>query len=160
MAENLPCAPKRAGIHSPREDRALTNGKKKSKYSWWILETGEYGGSASAISAPSPRPALKEKTSRRRQTCSFTSGCVGRDPERNANGTPGSAAHKDPRSLGTRKDLNPLRGNKAARCPPAASGAAMEYCRGRRLKSGNTAEGRGFRIPASKTWSRTLASGR
>lgn len=115
--------------------------KKKSKYLWWILEAGEYGGSASAISASSPRPALKEKTSRRRQTCSFTSGCVGRDPERNANGTPGSAAHKDLRSLDSRKDLNPLRGNKAARCPPAVSGAAVRYCRGRRLKSGNTAEG-------------------
>lgn len=121
-----------------REDQALTNGEKKSKYLWWILE---YGGSASAISASSPRPALKEKMSRRRQTCSFTSGCVGRDPERNANGTPGSAAHKDPRSLDSRKDLNPLRGNKAARRPPAVSGAAIEYCRGRRLKSGNTAEG-------------------
>lgn len=34
---------------------------KKSKYLWWILEMGEYGGSASAISASSPRPALKEK---------------------------------------------------------------------------------------------------
>lgn len=107
------------------EDQALTNGKKKSKYLWWILETGEYGGSASAISASSPRPALKEKTPRRRQTCSFTSGCVGRDPERNANGTPGSAAHTDLRSLDSRKDLNPSGGNKAARYPPAVSGAAL-----------------------------------
>lgn len=35
--------------------------EKKSKYLWWILEMGEYGGSASAINASSPRPALKEK---------------------------------------------------------------------------------------------------
>lgn len=67
--------------------------KEKSKYLWWVLEMGEYGGSASAIIASSPPPALKENKSRRRQTCSFTSGCVGPDPEWNANGTPGSAAH-------------------------------------------------------------------
>lgn len=49
-------------LFTPRRgDQALTNGGGKSKYSWWILEMGEDGGSGSAISASSPRPALKEK---------------------------------------------------------------------------------------------------
>lgn len=67
MAENLTQAREResgereAGIHSAwRRSSPYKWEKKKSKYSW-ILEMGEYGGSASAISASSPRPALKEK---------------------------------------------------------------------------------------------------
>lgn len=41
--------------------KPLQMGGEKSKYSRWILEMCEYGGLASAISASSPQPALKEK---------------------------------------------------------------------------------------------------
>lgn len=98
---------------------------------------GEYGGgSASAISASSPRPALKEKClaadrrvhSPRVVSAGILSGIL--------------MARRDGQrtricALNSREDLNPPRGNKPP-VPPAVNGAVIKYCRQRQLKSNIT----------------------
>lgn len=99
--------------------------KKKSKYSW-ILEMGEYGGSASAISASSPRPALKEKClaadrhvhSPRVVSARILSGILMAQRVQQ---------HSRIRALKAPKDLNPHEGPTAT--TSCRGGAIQKHCR-------------------------------
>lgn len=124
-----------AGIHSAlrRSSPYKWEKKKKSKYSW-ILEVGEYGGSASPISASSPQPALKEKclaADRRVHSPRVVSAWI-------LSGilmASGFQQHSRIRALKAPKDLNPHEGPTA---PLAAiEGVTEKDCREGVRKHGN-----------------------